>query len=79
MAVPKKKMSKTRSGKRFNTWVKKEGVRISNAIKLVVCKSCGAKIKAHNICPECGYYKDKPVLKVKSKVVSAKKVTAAKV
>ena len=32
---------------------------------LVACKNCGATIKAHNICPECGYYDGKKVLETK--------------
>jgi large subunit ribosomal protein L32 len=32
---------------------------------LVACKNCGATIKAHNICPECGNYDGKKVLETK--------------
>lgn len=80
MAVPKQKSTKTRTHRRFRTWVRKEGVRIENTLKLVKCTNCGEKIKAHNVCPSCGYYKGKQMVKSKSKVVTTtKKVTAAKV
>lgn len=40
------------------------------AKNLVVCKNCGAHIQGHKVCPECGYYKGKAVLKVKAKKVA---------
>lgn len=35
MAVPKKKTSKTRTNRRYRTWVKKEQKRLSDALVLV--------------------------------------------
>ena len=30
---------------------------------LVKCPNCGAMIKSHNVCPKCGYYNGKQVVK----------------
>lgn len=80
MAVPKKKMSKSRSGKRQSTWVYKQGNKILNSLKLIKCSACGATMKAHNICKECGYYRNKKIISTKSSTLtSSKKITSAKV
>jgi large subunit ribosomal protein L32 len=80
MAVPKKKKSKSRTKKQFRTWVFKKGSKMKDALKLVKCPSCGAVMKAHNVCRACGIYKGKQIIKKASKAVATtKKVTAAKV
>ena len=33
------------------------------AANTVKCTNCGASIKPHRICPECGFYKGKEVTK----------------
>lgn len=50
MAHPKRKTSKTRRDKR-RTHYKAE------APTLVICSNCGAPVKYHRVCSECGYYK----------------------
>ena len=40
------------------------------------CSNCGALRRPHNICPSCGFYKDRVVKPVKSK--EDKKKEAAK-
>ena len=58
MAVPFRKVSKTRKRTR----------RSHNAITpetTVTCKECGAVIKPHRACKECGSYKGKKVVEVK--------------
>ena len=55
MAVPARKISKT-SGRMRRTHYKLEA---ANTVK---CKNCGASIKPHRICPECGFYKGKNVV-----------------
>lgn len=52
MAHPKRKTSKTRRDKR-RTHYKAENITIS------VCSNCGAAVKYHTVCSECGYYKGK--------------------
>ncbi len=60
MAVPQRRISKTRKRLR-RTHFK---LSVSG---LVTCSHCGAMIKAHHVCPKCGYYGGKAVLKVKNK------------
>ena len=52
MAHPKRKISKTRRDKR-RTHYKAEVPTISS------CSNCGASVKYHTVCSECGYYKGK--------------------
>jgi len=58
MAVPKRKHSKSRKNKRR-----------SNVWKLAVpgfckCTQCGELKLPHRVCPNCGYYKGREVIKV---------------
>ena len=58
MAVPFRKVSKTRKRMR----------RSHNALEVIVtnnCKECGAVIKPHLVCSECGRYKGKKVVETK--------------
>ncbi len=55
MAVPFRKVSKTRKRMR----------RSHNALTadlLTKCPNCGAVIKPHRVCKECGQYKGKEVI-----------------
>ena len=52
MAVPQRRISKTRKRMR-RTHFKLE---VSG---LVTCPNCGEMIKAHHVCPKCGYYAGK--------------------
>ncbi|WP_338967155.1 MULTISPECIES: 50S ribosomal protein L32 [unclassified Spiroplasma] len=57
MAVPFRRISKTRKAKRrthFKLWHP----------TLVSCTNCGANIKPHRVCKECGYYKGKEAVKI---------------
>lgn len=54
MAVPKKKISKSRRGQR----------RSHDALApapYVECSNCGEFKRPHHVCPSCGYYKDREV------------------
>lgn len=58
MAVPFRKVSKTRKRMR----------RSHNALEVVgttKCSNCGAVIKPHRVCKECGSYKGKTVVETK--------------
>lgn len=62
MAVPKKKMSKRRSGMR---------TAVNNKVTMPIltkCPKCGEVIKPHTACKFCGYYGDKKVLDVETKL-----------
>ena len=70
MAVPQRRISKTRKRLR-RTHFK------LNVTGLVTCPHCGAMIKAHHVCPKCGYYAGKAVI-LDGKLVKEEKPAAAK-
>ena len=59
MAVPKRKVSKARRDKRRANW--------KLAVPgMIACPQCGALVMPHRLCPKCGYYKGREVIKVES-------------
>ncbi len=62
MSVPKHKKthSKTMMGRSH------DALKIA---KPATCPKCQSPIKSHKVCPNCGYYKGKQVIKSKSDVV----------
>lgn len=58
MAVPKRRVSKARRDKRRSNVWKLE------APTLEKCSKCGAYKRPHRVCPECGYYNGRQVVKV---------------
>ena len=57
MAVPKRRVSKTRRDKRrSNVWK-------MSAPELVKCSQCGEFKRAHRVCAACGYYNGELVVK----------------
>ena len=69
MAVPQRRISKTRKR------LRRTHFKLS-VTGLVTCPQCGAMIKAHHVCPKCGYYAGKAVL-VNGKLVKEEKKPAA--
>ncbi|MGB9735695.1 MAG: 50S ribosomal protein L32 [bacterium] len=57
MAQPKRKHSKSRTGKRRST-------HKLALPKLVECPRCHQLMKPHHVCPTCGYYAGKEVVEV---------------
>lgn len=55
MAVPKRKVSKSRKRKRRSH-------HALTATGVVKCSRCGSPRLPHAICDTCGYYRGKPVL-----------------
>lgn len=56
MAVQQRRVSKSRKGMR----------RAHDHLEVqttTVCKNCGASIKPHRVCNNCGYYKNKQIIK----------------
>lgn len=59
-ALPKKRLSNRRQGNR----------RAHHKIKipqLVTCKQCGRARQAHHACPNCGTYRGRQVLDIKTR------------
>ena len=60
MAVPKRKVSKARRDKRCSSVWKLDAPALSK------CTQCGELKMPHRVCPVCGYYKGKEVVKVEA-------------
>lgn len=60
MAVPKRKVSKARRDKRRSSVWKLDAPALSK------CTQCGELKMPHRVCPICGYYKGKEVVKVEA-------------
>lgn len=60
MAVPKKRVSRTRRDKR------RSSVWKLNAPALSKCTQCGELKMPHRVCPVCGFYKGKEIVKVEA-------------
>ena len=55
MAVPKRKLSKSRQGMRRSH-------HHAHTRDICVCTNCQSSKLPHRICPHCGYYKNKEVI-----------------
>lgn len=60
MAVQKRKVSKARRDKRRSSVWKLEAPALSK------CTQCGELKMPHRVCPMCGYYKGKEIVKVEA-------------
>ncbi|NLW06843.1 MAG: 50S ribosomal protein L32 [Clostridia bacterium] len=58
MGVPKRRVSKARKNKRRSVWSQ------MTAPTLVECPQCHQLKLNHRVCPKCGYYKGREVIKV---------------
>ncbi len=54
MAVPKKKVSRSRRDQRRSHHALPAAARNE-------CPQCGESKRPHHVCPYCGYYRDRPV------------------
>lgn len=57
MAVPKKRMSNSKTDKR------RANHDIITAPTLSSCPACGAPVRPHHVCGQCGKYRGREVLK----------------
>ncbi len=55
MAVPRRKVSKSRKGMRRSHWK-------LTASPIATCAHCGQPVMPHRVCPGCGYYKNRLVI-----------------
>jgi len=67
MAVPRKKISKSKRRSRHGQWQRVNLKRMANKYNIVTCSNCGAKKLSHRVCPTCWYYKWKQVITIKVK------------
>ena len=59
--VPKKRHTKgSRNQRRMHLFLKQPNIS--------ACQKCGKPVKAHIVCPACGFYKGKEVVDVLSKL-----------
>ena len=59
-ALPKKKRTKARKGKR---WSHSE----LSMVSISTCPHCRASKRSHQVCPSCGYYAGREVIKIGGK------------
>jgi len=57
MALPKRRQSKSRSKKRRTHYT-------SADVSTASCPQCGSSKMPHRACPNCGYYKGRPVISI---------------
>ncbi len=57
MAVPKRRTSKQRKRKR-------RGHDVAPAVAQQACPRCGDPRRPHRVCPNCGHYGDREVVRV---------------
>ncbi len=65
MAVPKKKISRSRRGNRRSH----DALRLNSVVE---CENCGAEKLPHHVCPSCGYYNKKKVVSLKKSTENSK-------
>jgi len=65
MAVPKQKTSRARQGAR------RSHLKIKPT-PLTLCTHCQQPTVAYRVCKNCGYYKGKKVIEIKSKITTTK-------
>lgn len=64
--LPKRRHSTQRQGKR------RAAIKLPK-LTLIKCQNCGMLIKPHLVCPNCGFYQGRDVLRLAEKKEKAKK------
>jgi large subunit ribosomal protein L32 len=57
MALPKRRISRARGRKR-----RAANMRL-DVPTLIECGNCGNRVMPHRVCPKCGFYRGKQILK----------------
>jgi len=60
MSVPKKRRTSSSAGRRRSHHALKE-------VKLSVCPKCGKSVLPHTACEFCGTYRNREIIKIKTK------------
>jgi len=80
MAVPKKKISRSRGKRRYSKFQKGVQDRLENQFSPVKCSHCQSQKLAHFTCQTCGFYRDRDVLglekEAEKKIKKIKKIKA---
>ncbi len=66
MANPRRKTSKAKKKRRRASWM------ASADVALVPCPQCRKLIRPHTVCPYCGFYGDRKVIKTRAEIKEAK-------
>ncbi len=61
-AVPKKRQSTTRSGRRYHTFQNLARLKLEGMTKITKCEKCAEPKVAHKVCAACGTYRGKDVM-----------------
>lgn len=70
MGLPAKRRTKQSKRERASHFALKK-------FALSTCSHCHRKIRPHTVCPHCGYYKGRQVLKITSKIEKRAKKSKA--
>jgi len=68
MAVPKKKIARSKGKVRYSAFVQKTQKRLQNLNCIIVCKNCGEKKLSHLVCKNCGFFKGSEVISKQAEV-----------
>ena len=68
MAVPKKKTSKGRTTRRYNSYKVKQLNKMRNNLNLTTCKDCGAVKLNHHVCKSCGKYNGEQIIDMQKNI-----------
>lgn len=74
--VPKKKVSNSRTAKRYAAFATKKHRKIANFVNIVICKACGGPKLNQKACPGCNTYRGRSVVDVKKVVEKVTKIKA---
>ena len=74
--VPKKKVSQSRTAKRYASFAFKKHRKLKAFVNVMTCKSCGSPALNQQACSVCGMYRGRSVRDVKK---MTEKITKVKV
>ncbi|OIP81594.1 50S ribosomal protein L32 [Candidatus Peregrinibacteria bacterium CG22_combo_CG10-13_8_21_14_all_44_10] len=61
--VPKQKLCKSRTSRRYKSFANIVRSKLTDKIQLTTCPSCGEKVRAYHVCEACGQYKNEQIVK----------------